>query len=422
MYELDKPVRSFAIANDYVKSTNKACYSLGTQLVPFCIFADDKQKEYGVLDFADFDGFYGNGQSFVEEISSERREAYQSMGVLIGEGHEKTLVYDYFLSSAMCYVEISKWVTKMGVPTATYDKFLCTRNPAIMSAWMGQSQMTMQARYSSRIMQNSANFYNDELRLVKLVSKADGNAVTVPRTIYSVKDMRCVPVYMLHAFIAGLKTRLLGKEIIQFEFLKDNGTVRELATTLNEDILMDYYQDNLFVAGMLAGVDIESVNQGGMMLPSRINRGYIKLPELGASKYDDTGCRSLNLTRILSAKVVDEVDRSYIDVDLNAVLDNFSAGIDCIIAQKLCSLKDVYEEFVREECVFDSDAVIAEKLKEWARGRSVWLSTTFQRELHSMIVSHPLWFPYYTGKRIEQANNTGALPKGDLTDAGEFIF
>lgn len=419
MYELDKPVRSFAIANDFVVQMNKVCYQLGINLQPFCLFANEKQQEYEVIDFTQFGGFVNEDVDFVEELCSERRAAYKTIGMFVPEGHERLLMYDYLLSCAMCYVEIPKWVTKNGVPTATFDKFLCTRNPAVMAAWMGQPQMTMQAKYSSRIAMNEVFISNDEIRFAKLVAKADGNTISVPRTSSSVKDMTCIPVFMMHAFMAGVKTRL-DKEIVQFSFLKDNGTVRELASTLNEDIIMSYYNDNQQLAKMVGGIDIATVNQGGMLLPSKINRGYVKIPELGASRYDESGCRSLNLARVLKAEVVQDIDRTYIDVDLNSVVENFSAGIDYIQTHKLCSLKEVYEEFVSEECVFDSDAAIAAKLKEWATSRVLWLSTTFMRDLHKLMVGHPLWFPYYTGRPV--VHTSGSLPSGDFEDAAPLEF
>ena len=54
MYELDKSVASFAVSNDFVKTLNKVAYQSGVSLKPFCFFADEKQKEYGVMDFALF--------------------------------------------------------------------------------------------------------------------------------------------------------------------------------------------------------------------------------------------------------------------------------------------------------------------------------------------------------------------------------
>ena len=59
------------------------------------------------------------------------------------------------------------------------------------------------------------------------------------------------------------------------------------------------------------------------MLASKMHRGYIKIPELGSSIYDDTGVRSLNVARLLSIKQVESVSREFIHVDLNSVVSNF---------------------------------------------------------------------------------------------------
>lgn len=319
------------------------------------------------------------------------------------------------MTISICYVEIPKYVTKDGMPMATYDKFLCTRNPAIMGAWMGADPSEMQAKYSSRITSRQVEFNINELRCVKLNHTNKGNSITVPRTAYNVEKMTCIPMYMLYAFVEGFKP-LIQDGIVKFSYLKDNGTIRELATTLNEDILKDYYDDNIFINTMLSGVDINTVQQGGMTLSSKMNRGYIKVPELGASVYDGTGVRSLNIARLLKAEKIDSVDRTFLKVDLNSVPTNFNNGIDYIVKTMPDSLKDCYKTLVGEE--FDetkcsSIPVMAETCKSYVAGRSAFLSTSYHRDLHVFMVSHPEWFPLYTGKPAQQITssaNFGVTP------------
>lgn len=417
-YGLNFSVKSFAVANDFVVNTNKACYALGQQLMPFCLYANEDQKKYGVLDFATFQAFLNPQISLIDEIVNYRHQAFKDTGINVDirdEVKKKLLFYDYLMTISICYVEIPKYVTKDGMPMATYDKFLCTRNPAIMGAWMGADPSEMQAKYSSRITSRQVEFNINELRCVKLNHTNKGNSITVPRTAYNVEKMTCIPMYMLYAFVEGFKP-LIQNGIVKFSYLKDNGTIRELATTLNEDILKDYYDDNIFINTMLAGVDINTVQQGGMTLSSKMNRGYIKVPELGASVYDGTGVRSLNIARLLKAEKIDSVDRTFLKVDLNSVPANFNNGIDYIVKTMSDSLKDCYKALVGEE--FDETKcsnipVIAETCKSYVAGRSAFLSTSYHRDLHVFMVSHPEWFPLYTGKPAQQITssaNFGVTP------------
>lgn len=417
-YGLNYSVKSFAVANDFVVNTNKACYALGQQLMPFCLYANEDQKKYGVLDFATFQAFLNPQISLIDEIVEYRHQAFKDTGINVDirdEVKKKLLFYDYLMTISICYVEIPKYVTKDGMPMATYDKFLCTRNPAIMGAWMGADPSEMQAKYSSRITSRQVEFNINELRCVKLNHTNKGNSITVPRTAYNVEKMTCIPMYMLYAFVEGFKP-LIQDGIVKFSYLKDNGTIRELATTLNEDILKDYYDDNIFINTMLSGVDINTVQQGGMTLSSKMNRGYIKVPELGASVYDGTGVRSLNIARLLKAEKIDSVDRTFLKVDLNSVPTNFNNGIDYIVKTMPDSLKDCYKTLVGEE--FDetkcsSIPVMAETCKSYVAGRSAFLSTSYHRDLHVFMVSHPEWFPLYTGKPAQQITssaNFGVTP------------
>lgn len=417
-YGLNYSVKSFAVANDFVVNTNKACYALGQQLLPFCLYANEDQKKYGVLDFATFQAFLNPQISLIDEIAEYRHQAFKETGINVDirdELKKKLLFYDYLMTISICYVEIPKYVTKDGMPMATYDKFLCTRNPAIMGAWMGADPSEMQAKYSSRITSRQVEFNINELRCVKLNHTNKGNSITVPRTAYNVEKMTCIPMYMLYAFVEGFKP-LIQNGIVKFSYLKDNGTIRELATTLNEDILRDYYDDNIFINTMLSGVDINTVQQGGMTLSSKMNRGYIKVPELGASVYDGTGVRSLNIARLLKAEKIDSVDRTFLKVDLNSVPANFNNGIDYIVKTMPEKLKDCYKALVGDEydeTKCSNTGVLVETCKSYVAGRSAFLSTSYHRDLHVFMVSHPEWFPLYTGKPAQQITssaNFGVTP------------
>lgn len=417
LYGLNFNIQSFAVANEFVKTLNKACYKLGQELRPFCLYATDKQKEFGVVDFALFDGLAGKG-SLIDEIIEYREGVFKNQGICVNTQDEmkrKLLFYNYLMSISICYVEIPKYTTREGLAMATYDKFLCTRNPAIMATWVGDSQSSMQAKYSSKIGTSQLEVNENLIRFVKLNQSGKGNTITMPRGASSVEKMTCVPLFMLYIFVEGFKS-LINEKIVEFTYLKDNGTLRVLPTTLNLSILMDYYNDNSFVGMILNNVDINTIQQGAMMLSSKMSRGYIKVPELGASIYDGTGCRSLNIARLLSARVIDEVDRSYINVDLNSTVQSFKDGVDYILTKseseesKQEAIKQIYMDIVGAEIPFGVDATsLIGDLYANVDSKSAFLSTQFHRSLHKYMVERPTLFPLYTGK-----------PTGSITSSSDF--
>lgn len=412
-YGLNESIKSFAIANEFVVQSNKACYKLGQSLMPFCVFRDNEaQEQYNVPDIANFGAFMNPEITLVDEIYAERAESYKEVGISVTEEEKKYVFFDYLLSISACYVEVPKYTTKDGMAMPTYDKFLCTRNPSIMATWMGAEANEMQAKYSHRIKTTQIDFANGDIKVVKLMSGAKGNSISVPRVSYNVEKMTCVPLYMLYAFIEGIKP-IMQDNIVKFTFLKDNGTVRELPTTLNEGILKKYYDDNMFISQMLSVVDINTVKQGGMMLSSKMNRGYIKVPEVGASIYDGTGVRSLNIARLLKAEIVTDVDTSFIKVDLNSVETNFGDAMDYLVKTFPDLVKPCYVGLTTKEPESDEPVVIAMALKEYVRSNITFLSTTYARQLHKFMIDNPLWFPLYTGmpnKSIVSSTNIGAEP------------
>lgn len=396
MYSLDCSIKSFAVANESVKTLNKVCYQLGKTLKPFCVCADKYQLNAGVMDLSKFAGFINSNMTLLDDIAENRKEIVGVSGLELTDDLKKTLFYHYLMSISICYVEVETWKTVQGERTITYDKYLCTRNPAIMGAWMGCTPAEMQAKYMSRIANNIHELSEGTLRYVKFKSSAKGNTITCPRSFDNIGGMKCVPLFMLNAWVTGIKENLLNN-LVKFTFLKDNHTEREMVSTLSEDIMRKYYNDNNFISLMLSGIDIDQNVQGGMHLSSKINRGYVKLPEMGTSIYDSTGTRSLNLARVLKVEKVDNIDTMFIYVSLGDVVTNFCDCIEYCGKYMPDVLSNVYRELIKEKPASEGVAYYISELSDWARRTEALLSTQFQRTLHTFLVSHPDWFPLYTG-------------------------
>ena len=98
-YGLGHNVQSFAIANELVVSLNKACYKLGQNLQPFCIYGNEKQKQFNLVDFAQFSGLAGKG-SLIDEIVEYRKGVFNDIGIHVNTADKlqrKLLFFDYLL-------------------------------------------------------------------------------------------------------------------------------------------------------------------------------------------------------------------------------------------------------------------------------------------------------------------------------------
>lgn len=410
MYELDRPVKSFAIANDFVIKMNKVCYKAGKELKPFCLVADKFQQEHGVADFAGFGGMLDGKKTLMQEIAEIRAEELKYGGELTPDV-QKTLFYQYLMTISICYVEVEKWKKTQGKSEPTYDKMLVARNPSVIGVWMGEEASVMQQKYGSSVVASNYELGMGVIRYVKLNQSTKGNSVTKPRTFPETGGMKCVPLFMLLAWFSGVSERLKSG-IVEFTFLKDNHTERRMCSTLNVDIIRQYYKDEQYVSNMLSGVDTSDNVQGGVAMSTKIHRGYVKIPELGSSIYDSTGVRSLNLARVLACREVQEIDASYIYVSLDSVVENFSDCLDYAVAHGV-DINEVYAEFTGGK-QGSNVAAMVEEMKMVAMDNAVTLSTQYQRQLHTFLISHPIWFPLYTGTK-KQSGDMGMNWGGEQT-------
>ncbi len=413
IYNLDGEITSLAVANSFILVLNKMAKQWGDSLTPFCIFGSVKQRQAGVVDLRRYMGLLNKEDKLVNEVVKQWGGELQSQGVDVDiddSGVKKLLFFDYLLHASACYVEVPKYAKINGMPTHTYDKFIATSNIGVIAEWMGITKEEAQEKYGSKLLTTQTGYDVDELKYVKLnKSKTKGNTVTSPRKFVNGAKMTCIPLFMQSAFVQGLK-RGLESQILEFTFIKDNNTERVLTSTISREIMGTYYSDKQFVDGCLYGVDIDTLVQQGLRVSHTYNRGYIKIPELGASVYDASGLRSLNTCRITSIKPVKEVDRTFIEVDLESVVLEFHKHLSSIYNRSPECTRDIYMEFVVPNLEnFDSmtivdkgDAWFYSELDTYVAKMNVLLSSTFLRKLHLYMVAHPDLFRGYTGKKAKR--------------------
>lgn len=424
VYGLSHPVKSFAIENEFTKTMNKGCYMMGTTLQPFAFGCSKLQQEWGVVDLADFAGFYDSNSTLYDELVEYRRDIYSPTFGTLMETDEinVALFFDYLLSVSACYIEFPKYQNKGGTVEKKYVKGLYTRNPSIMAAWTGASPMEMQAKYGTRISQTASNFAECQVKAVKLMSNSSGNYVQAVREPLVCSQMTCMPLFMQYAFMCGIWTKM-EEGIVKFTYLKDNDMARELTTTVNFNILMDYYDDNSFIEHMLNGVDAFSTNQGGMQLSSKQGRGYMKVPELGCSKYDKSGVRALNISRVLGAEMVESVPRTFINVDLDMVVENFKMHIDNLLLNSPDTVLEVAKALLGDEYNDgDSAIVVAGKLRDYVTTNETILTTTYRRSLHMFMISNPQWFNNYTGTPVSYSAKSDEVQSYGISSVEHMDF
>lgn len=292
------------------------------------------------------------------------------------------LFLDYILSSCLCYVEVYENGSSMGKKTNSVDKFYATRNRFIAGrvAKVDDKETSKYINYLTSVL---ADYRMNSLRVLKLSRQKKGFKITQPRSAINFnKAVKVTPLFFITAFVKGI-TPILKENMVKFKYIKDNGQERELVTTLSTDIFEKYYNKDY----------AENVVKAAEM---KIDRGYMKVPELGCSKYDETGLRALNLNRITSIEVVDNFDTSYIDVDFKGIIPTFKATIEAIKNEEVLGL--IYQSLMNESPEGKDIQTIRSEILVYVDGRYAIGTTTFQKELHNYMMKYKMVFKGYTGK------------------------
>lgn len=323
-------------------------------------------------------------KTVVDEIALYRARQYRLDVANNVDGFLKAkrdyLFYDYLLATCLCYVEEFDG-TRVSKYYATKNRFI-----AAMAAGMDAS---FTAKYMNYLTMSQSDVSSGIIRALKLnyQTKSGLYKIVQPRSGVTVSNKLKVTPYFIMAVTAESILKALGNGIMRFVFVKDNLQERELVSTMNPQILGKYY-DAEHVEVMLAHVK------------KAMNRGYIQVPELGLSRYDDSGVRALDLTRITDIEFVKNVDTRFIDVDLNSVVPEFFRRLD-EMGSDVKTLAHVYN-IVFNSGVSKMDAnIIRDELESWCRSQKAIGTTTFMKQLHTLMISNPMLFPNYTGKHVQ---------------------
>lgn len=329
----------------------------------------------------------------------------------------------YFLRDFLCYVEVPTYHTERetGYKKASFNKFLATASLDVANYWVEGVLSETRSKYGK-----SVSAFDDipdedyEVPILKLGSNKAGRTITRPRSYLDLNKngIRVVPVFALKAYVDTL-TEVISQDVARVTFIKDNGTERVLDTSLSQDLLVDLYKDSSFVSNM-----IESSYDGDFLGSKVIDRGYIRVPEVGSSIYDGSGVRAISYSRVVGVEYGIEPDMEFARVDLDGVLFSFSRYISKLsldevgrVASALSSSGFDLSSLIDDEGnhKFQIDSY---QLEGWADLMNKVLSTTFQRNLYLFMLTNPQWFEGYTGERQALSSDIelGAIGSTSLLD------
>lgn len=325
-----------------------------------------------------------------KDLGSFIKDVYEYSGYRTG-------IYKYLLKEFLCYYEaptVIKDANAYGYKSS-YNKYLITSNIKVVAKWLNITEDEAIAQYGSRLGEVDIDNESDLFQYVKLYETKDHiRKVTRPRKDLDlgISGTRVIPLYALQAGV-DLLYKKLEKTTYDVTFRKDSGQERVINTTFNVNKLKEVYADEGFVSdGVQRWYDGDFINN------PTLERGYIRVFEVGASIYDNP-LRSINYARILYFEEA-EPDLSYINVDLDSVISTFT---DSLYELNDVKIKDVVEaldlfDVGTTRKINNLEMTSLSDLDTWSEGQLTLLSTVFLRQLALFMIGNPQWFKNYTGE------------------------
>lgn len=323
------------------------------------------------------------------------------------ESSYRSAIYKYMLMNFLCYIEVpkAKFKTDTGRFEDSFNKILATANLGVVADWLGMEVDDLPSKYGSRIYTIDMDDGDDEVPYIELTETKEGvRKARCPKKDIDISERgtRVVPLFMLKAGVDTLYSKMKDS-IVKVSFLRDNGRVRELFTTLDFTKVKEIYGGGTFFDNTY----IRSYE--GVFLENRfLHRGFIRVPEIGGSRYEDDGTRSINYARIISIEYDAEPDLSFINIDLSTVLPEFQEAVQKY-AKQSSDIVDMLITFGIDGGAWKSSpgkqARFLNKdmisLLTWSDEQKMVLSTVFLRDLCLFMLSNPQWFGDFTGEPKE---------------------
>lgn len=332
------------------------------------------------------------------DIMSIKNDKGEKLGSLVSPMYEfcsyRTAVYKYLLREFMCYYEapiILKDANYSGTKNS-FNKYLITSNIRVVATWLGISVEEAEAQYGARLFGVDEDNECDLFPYLKLYEdKNHVRKVTKPRKEIDlgIHGTRIVPIFALKAGV-DILYNLFKEDTYDVKFCKDSGQVRTINTTFSLDKIMGVYKEDF------VNTYKDSIYDGDFVNNPTLERGYIRIFEMGSSVYDSP-LRAINYARIISFEKA-EPDLTYIYTDIESVASTFidyiySGNVD---VKELVDMLDVFEVGTTRS-INNLRLMSLNDVEAWVESQQVLLSTVFLRQLSLFMLGNPQWFKDYTG-------------------------
>ena len=356
------------------------------------------------------------------DIMSEKNKNGEKIGLFASDIYPETVyrsaIYKYLWRDYLCYYECPTITRDTALDygyKSAYNKYLVTSNVEVVARWLGIDAEEATMLYGSRLEEACEDNECDMFPYLKLYETREGvRKVTKPR-----KDLdlglagtRVVPVYALEKGIEILYNTACS-DYYNIDFVKDGGQERTINTTFSTSKLRDVYGDTDFFRR-----GVEGMYNGNFLDNPAFERGYIRVFEVGSSKYDEP-LRAVNYARIIKF-YKSEPDLAYINVDICSAMEVFKECIKDvrIPVDEVVEMLNIFSVGT-ERKVNDKDIKTTQDLENWVDAQEILLSTVFLRQLAMFMIGNPQWFRGYTGTPIHEKT---VFSTGDELDSFEEDF
>lgn len=320
-----------------------------------------------------------NFRTLQEEIAYVRNWQLQMHNTLTHptwwKDNAEMLMVDYLLASCLCYIEIFD-------NTANVEKYFATRNRFIAGSLTNMTPMET-SKYTNYLQSFSNDFEKKQLKVLKITATKNAFKITQPRSYVDfTRQIKITPVFLMTTFMDGIQDTI-AQGVLRFRYLKDNLTEREFITTTNPALLIQTYGED-FTQKMVHN------------MASQLNRGYVKLPEFGISRFDYSGVRALNVSRITQVERINpqDVDLSFVNIDFDNILPSIKQGVYDIHSQQVLQL--VYEELSGQSVPpHNSTVELKTFIDQFIDAQHAIGTTTALRHMHRYMTARPQFFPRY---------------------------
>lgn len=394
------------VNNAMYRGLIELCYNLGGNLRPIT-FGDLNYFQQKGIDISNISDIFSctmeNNNPLWYELASFYADQFEESLNLNDYTTVRAILFDYLLRSSLCSVEVDKVQVYGSRITTVSGKFLSSKNATIVGCMQGVHPTICANTYEKQFDICEEQLRAGQIPYIKISPEAEKKIVKANKLL-NVLECRIAPLELIDAWLRGL-VQALCTCLVEIKYLKDDGEIRTLVSTLNRDILRQYYTEDRSISMLnLAVQSTEFQCSHSLPFRGKADRCWIHMPEVGSSIIDDNGVRAVNFMRIFSLRQVNEVDTTFINISLSEVIEKFNRTLEMYIAksnaQAITALYNALRVFGFSSDLktpvqmFTSVTDIAKAIREFISTKQ-YVGTEFRKSLHLFMTLNRELFPDY---------------------------